>query len=65
MTPLLASCIHELWGLVPDLLKAGADPNVRLVRHSRCSHAHTTLTSPTQHTLGRERKGRHAGMTLG
>ncbi len=35
MTPLLASCIHELWGLVPDLLQRGADPNIRVVSPRR------------------------------
>ncbi len=30
-TPLLICCVEQLWGAMPNLLKAGADPNVRLV----------------------------------
>ncbi len=34
-TLLLTCCDKQLWGLVPDLLKADADPNVRLVSPRR------------------------------
>ncbi len=49
-------CIKQLWGPVPDLLKAGADPNVRLVSGSDvctptatcCSH-HTGSHGVSDH----------------
>ncbi len=35
ITPLLMCCVLRQWGLVPQLLQRGADPNARLVSPRR------------------------------